>query len=159
MDYQQELEKLKRDNVALQVQRNEFRPSGVRKKGETTYEMHDIRKSQILAEAISPDMKLYNKWAIRTLSDETYHIIARVYILPYSDRFVVSYQALLEEAINISQLPPVKRGLFSWFTDLFSDTLQKRLRKIDSDLEALRKDAQQRINESISEFSKSIVPI
>src|SRR5574341_390634 len=109
MNYQEELEKFKRDNVALQVQRNEFRPSTMRKKGETTYAMVGLSKTKIFAQAVAaaPDIDLYNKWAIKILSDETYDMIARVYILPYTDQFVNSYQELLEEAIAISKLPPV----------------------------------------------------
>jgi len=150
MDYQTDLDKLEGDTKRLIASRNELRTTAIRSDQEGwAFEFSKVKPE---TPEKREQAKRYVKWELRVLSDEKYHVVARLSLIYDGESYVGTYRALLEEAIALSAREKPKKGLVKWFTGLWSK--ERTLKDIENDLKAIKELAQKRVDEEIAKVAK-----
>jgi len=140
MNYQEELEIVKRDYLAFRVWKSEFRPEITLS---MALEATDVRKQEKKLEAEKEVRELYYAQKKQRLLDPGMHVISKMVIIQ-KDLMIDDYKACLELAINLSkQLETAKEG---FFTRLFGRGISDQLKKLDREMEKLRIEAQKLID-------------
>jgi len=146
-DFKAELDKLNRDLAVLTARRNEFRPESAKAVEQDLGGVWSKEGEKEKAEAETDAVRFYNRWRLRVIVDGKYHIIARLSVASPSSPNVAVYKSLLNEAVSLSAEPPKKSWAFWRKVRTVAD--------VEADLAALRRTAQNIINEAASDISRS----